>query len=87
MNIQFNEERHEYSVDGVIVPSVSEILKPLTVDTVEKAKPWLRDIAADRGTRIHQATMLMDYGEDVEIDADIEGYIKAYQRFLDDYNP
>ena len=87
MNIQFNEERHEYSVDGVIVPSVSEILKPLTVDTVEKAKPWLRDIAADRGTRIHQATMLMDYGEDVEIDADIEGYIKAYQRFLDDYRP
>lgn len=87
MNIQFNEERHEYSVDGVIVPSVSEIIKPLTVDTAEKAKPWLRDIAADRGTRIHQATMLMDYGEDVEIDADIEGYIKAYQRFLDDYNP
>ena len=87
MNIAFNEERHEYSVDGVVVPSVTQILKPLTVDTVEKAKPWLRDIAADRGTRIHQATMLMDYGEEVEADHDIVGYLKAYQRFLDDYNP
>lgn len=87
MDIKFNEERHEYSVDGVIIPSVSEIIKPLTVDTVEKAKPWLRDIAALRGSRIHQITMLMDYGEDVEVDADISGYIKAYRRFLDDYNP
>lgn len=87
MNIQFNEERHEYSVDGVIVPSVSEIIKPLTFETAVNSKPWLRDIAADRGTRVHQATMLMDYGEAPDIDPDTAGYIKAYQRFLNDYKP
>ena len=87
MNIQFNEERHEYSVNGLIVPSVSEIIRPLMVDVAEKGKPWLRDIAAARGTRIHEATMLLDYGEEVEVDPDIAGYLKAYQRFLDDYNP
>ena len=87
MNIVFNEERHQYSVDGIIVPSVTEIIRPLMVDVAEKGKPWLRDIAADRGTRIHQATMLMDYGEDPDIDPDTAGYIKAYKRFIEDYDP
>ncbi len=87
MNIVFNEERHLYTVDGIAVPSVTEIIRPLMVDVAEKGKPWLRDIAADRGTRIHQATMLMDYGEEPEIEPDTAGYIKAYQRFLEDYNP
>ena len=87
MNITFNEERHEYVVDGLKIPSVSEIIRPLMVDVAEKGKPWLRDIAAERGTRIHEATMLLDYGEDIEVDYDIAGYLKAYHRFLDDYNP
>lgn len=28
--IEFNEERHEYRLDGAVVPSVTEIIKPLS---------------------------------------------------------
>jgi hypothetical protein len=86
-NIEFDEENHIYKVDGKKVPSVTEILKFLSVDTSENANAYLRELAADRGTRVHEATIIYDYeGYDPDvIDYDIEDYIKAYAEFVRDY--
>ena len=84
----FDEDTHRYTVDGVEVPSVTHLCRFLFVDIAAKAKDWLRDIAADRGSRIHAYTVMLDYGEEPEeIDQNCVGYLIAYRRFLKDYHP
>lgn len=88
--VVFDEANHTYTVDGVELPSVTHICRFLTHDTAINARPWLRDAAADRGSRIHAYTAMIDYGEplvDEEIDIDCLGYVQAYRRFLKDYKP
>lgn len=84
--LTFDEERHEYTVDGVVVPSVTQIIRFLSCDTAAAASPSMRDAAAERGSRIHAACTAYDFdGEDAEVDGDIVGYVRAYATFLRDY--
>lgn len=84
--IQFFPETHTYLVDGVEVPSVTEITRFLAYD-YKSDRPWMEEIAARRGTKVHEACMLIDYGEEPEEDPEIQGYLMAYRRFLQDYAP
>lgn len=87
-HLVFDEENHTYTLDGSELPSVTQICRPLTVDICENAKPWLRDAAAQRGTRVHEICAEIDLignADEVEITPDISGYIKAYLDFLRDY--
>ena len=85
MKIDFDEEKHEYSVDGVRVPSVSEILAPLSADRYADLNPWMLKAAAARGTAVHEACELIDYGVEPEEDPETDGYLVAYQSFLLDH--
>lgn len=86
MKINFDEEKHEYTFDGVKVPSVSEILAPLSVERYSELNPWMVKMAAARGTAIHEACELIDYDEDPDEDPEIDGYLKAYTMFLMEHN-
>ena len=89
LNIEFNEEKHEYRLNGEVVPSVTHICRFLNYDAaVNNSNPWMRDYAADRGTRVHAYTVAVDYGETLdEVDADCVGCVEAYIRFLRDFKP
>lgn len=56
MKIEFNQEKHEYTVDGKIVPSVTQVLKTngLAPD-YSHIPPSTLEKAAERGTLIHKA--------------------------------
>lgn len=82
MQIDFDAEKHEYSVGGMKIPSVSEILAPLSADRYDGLNPWMLKAAAAKGTAVHEATELMDYGFEPEADPEIEPYLLAYQTFL-----
>ena len=84
--ITFDAENHQYYIDGVEVPSVTTVCRFLAYDQ-KSDKPWLARVAADRGTRIHAACAMIDYGEKPEEDFETAGYLKAYRRFLKDYRP
>ena len=84
--ITFDAENHQYYIDGVEVPSVTTVCRFLSYDQ-KSDKPWLARVAADRGTRIHAACAMIDYGEEPEEDFETAGYLKAYRRFLKDYRP
>ena len=86
MPISFDPETHTYTIDGVEVPSVTTVCRFLAYDQ-KSDKPWLARVAADRGTRVHEACAMIDYGEDPDEDFEIAGYLKAYRRFLKDYRP
>ena len=84
--ITFDQENHRYYIDGVEVPSVTTVCRFLAYDQ-KSDKPWLARVAADRGTRVHEACAAIDYGLYPEETEDISGYLKAYRRFLNDYRP
>lgn len=87
MIIDFNEEKHEYSVDGEKVPSVSEILAPLSADRYSQIDKFVLKNAAERGTAVHAATRAIDYGFAPEEDFSISAYLKAYYMFLREVKP
>lgn len=82
MKIDFDPEKHEYSVGGVKIPSVSEILAPLSADRYDGLNPWMLKAAAAKGTAVHEATEMIDYGIEPEEDPELEPYLLAYQTFL-----
>lgn len=86
MALVFDEAKHEYRLDGVVLPSVTEICKFLAMDVAEGANREARDAAAERGHRVHEACTMHDFeGDECEIDGDIVGYVEAYAAFKRDY--
>ena len=87
MTIEFNEEKHIYTVDGKRYPSVTDICSPITTDHYGDINPTVLEMAARRGTAVHEATELIDLGAMPDDDPEIDGYINAYLDFLLDYQP
>lgn len=84
--LTFDEATHTYTLCGIRLPSVTEITRFCVYD-YKSDRPWLAEAAARRGTAVHEACALIDYGEEPEETPEIAGYLKAYRRFLADYKP
>lgn len=84
--LTFDEAAHEYKLDGHTLPSVTHICRYLSVD-IDKSRPWLRDMAANRGTRVHAYCEIIDYDgpEGLRVEPDCIGYVQAYLAFRRDY--
>ena len=53
--LEFDEETHTYIADGIIVPSITQILKVRFGNKYDAVDPFTLQRAAERGTRIHKA--------------------------------
>ena len=53
--LTFEEERHLYYLNGLEVPSVTTLMKPLSSDFYSTVDPEVLNKAAKRGTAIHNA--------------------------------
>lgn len=82
MTLIFYEDFHEYVLDGVTVPSVSELLEPLRDREYSHVPPRILEEAAERGTEVHTATEMIDNGKEFEFPEEWFGYLEAYQSFL-----
>lgn len=83
--LTFDEVHHSYWLGSRRLPSVTEIIKPLTdlshiPGFVLERKAWI-------GTVVHATTELYDLDELGEYDPDIEGYFEAWKRFRFEHNP
>lgn len=92
--LEFDASTHTYTLDGEPIPSVTELLIPVTILGYDLRRAALerflenRDIAAERGTKIHQLTQRLDAGKKIRrVYPDLEGYIAAYEKFLDEHKP
>lgn len=54
---------------------------------VSSMPDYIRDSAADLGTRVHAAAEMLGLGKDDEVEADVIPFAEQYRRFLDDYDP
>lgn len=78
--IQFNSEKHQYVVDGKVVPSVSEIMKPLTEGYYKGIPKYILKNAQKRGTAVHEAIenyILFDV-----ISEKYRGYVEQFITFV-----
>lgn len=87
--VQFDEATHTYTLDGVELPSVTHIIRYLAVDKANNADPNMALIARERGSAVHEATVMYDYSGEIPDDfpAEYAGYMEAYIQFCRDYRP
>jgi hypothetical protein len=57
--LTYDDATHTYKLDGVVVPSVTQVLTAAGVID----NRWFTEEATHRGQLVHVATMLMDQGE------------------------
>ena len=77
---EFDEDNHQYTVNGKKVPSVSRILRPLTDIIYGPIDPEVLRQAADFGTAVHACTELFDLDE-----LDESSVTDAWRPYLDAY--
>ncbi len=81
MALQFDEAAHVYRWDGIVVPSVTQILAPL--NDFSMVNPALLAYKRDLGTAVHRATELHDLGDldEDSVHESIRPYLDAWMRF------
>lgn len=87
--VQFDEATHTYTLDGVELPSVTHIIRYLAVDKANNADPNMALIARERGSAVHEATVMYDYSGEIPdgFPAEYAPYLEAYVQFVRDYKP
>lgn len=81
--LTFDADKHEYKWDGVVVPSVTQILRPLA--DFSAIPPDVLETARQRGVAVHAAVAL-EIAEDLDwhsLDEAIVGYVEAWCAFRD----
>lgn len=79
--IEFIEEGHIYLMDGVIIPSVSEILHFIFPNKYTGIDKEILDKKAEYGSKIHEAIECIEQGKTLpELDSIQEFSINQYQR-------
>jgi hypothetical protein len=83
--LHFDEENHKYTVDGVVVPSVTQLLRPISPD-FERINPEVLERKRALGSAVHLACELDDTGEldDVSTHPEVFGYVLAWRKFKSD---
>ena len=81
----FDPETHRYTLNGVALPGITQILK--LTGFVDGS--WFTDEARDRGKAVHSACWFLAEG-DLDwstVGPDILPRVKAFEQFLNDYTP
>lgn len=87
VDIDFDEEKHLYTLRGMKLPSVTQIMEPMSLMLYATVPDNTLQQAADRGTRAHESVSnYVLYGIE-EYDEDTEPYVHAFTQFQRDFNP
>lgn len=77
--LEFQEDGHLYRLDGVVIPSNTQILKSEGLCDDQ----FYTDEGRERGTRVHNACWYLDEGDLIwdSVAAEERGYVRAYEKF------
>lgn len=85
--LQFCESTHTYTVNGFVVPSVSEIMKPLSAAHYKSIDADTLSKAASRGTKVHAAVEnYLLFGIE-DISQELRGYFDGFKKWIDEVKP
>lgn len=84
--LAFEEERHIYKLDGMEIPSVTTIMKPLSASLYAGVDEAVLQMAADRGTAVHNAIEnYLKFGIE-DIDDQYRGYFDAFLKWYEEFD-
>jgi hypothetical protein len=78
--LKFEPDQHKYFVDGIPIPSVTQILLDMGFIHPE----FFTEGAAERGTLVHETTAGIELGYIDEFPEEISDYQLSYSRFIYD---
>lgn len=86
--LSFNEDNHEYKLDGLLIPSVTQIIQDAGLINLDWVNPELLAEKADLGKKIHSTTELYDTGNlnAEELHPTLKSYLNSWVKFRTDYN-
>lgn len=78
--LEYNDERHEYRLDGVIIPSVTQVLSAAGLIDFDYVSREALEIATERGNIVHRIIELYELGtlDESSIDPALRGYFDGY---------
>lgn len=86
-NLKFFDEGHRYELNGIEIPSVSEISRFASREVYgNDISKYVLDKACERGTAVHKATEELDKTGKCEISPEYAEYLNAYVKFRKDFN-
>ena len=88
-DITFEAESHTYWYGMEAIPSVSEVLRPLTEQYLAAIPEGILNWKRDLGIAVHKACELFDLGtlDETGLDERIVPYLEEYKTFLVDCRP
>lgn len=85
--LQFEEHRHIYTLDGQMLPSVTTVMRPLNEALYRGVDEEVMRMAAARGTAIHNAVEnYVLYGVE-DIEPMHRGYFEGFLKWWNEYRP
>lgn len=86
IGLTFDEATHTYRCNGLVVPGVTSILKPLT--NFEAVPAGVLQAASEFGTAVHLACELDDLAEldEAQLDPALAPYLAAWRKFSAEHN-
>lgn len=84
-NFTFDHDKHEYRANGVILPSVTQIIGRLH-NSYQNVPAHILQNKAEIGTAVHRAIELYESGwlDEDTLDPDVVGYFEAYKKARND---
>lgn len=81
--LTFDEPSHTYRLNGVVVPSVSQVIAPLYAGVFEAIKPDVLERKRQLGTAVHKACELDDKGDldEDSLTPELRPYLDAWRTF------
>ena len=84
--LQYFDKGHIYMLEGERIPCVSDLCRFLHREIYKDAPLWQLEAAADRGTKVHAATEVLDKTGQAEIEDEYLPYLKAYALFRQEHD-
>lgn len=85
--LTFEEEKHIYRLDGVYLPSVSTVMKPLSQALYRDVDEAVLNKAAARGTAVHNAIENYVKFGITDIAPEFEGYMRGFKSWWKETKP
>ena len=86
----YDEEKHEYYVDGVEKPSITEIANPISAERLNALQMALVERAKERGRRCHELFeeyLLLGELDPEEIETEYFPYVQQFVLWAKTYRP
>jgi len=84
--IQFDKETHTYTLDGLKIPSVTQIISSVGMTNYSAIPNRVLENATERGSAVHRALELLAVSPGYVPPDWVEGYVSAWDSFKRVYN-